>query len=100
MGNLLHNLYKQWVINYIMDDYSATQLALLRKMWNDKVIGGKHHGERELCRGFPKEHKAGIEKELKGLIKKGFILPKSTNYGKQYSLNPKALKEIREAIGD
>ncbi len=83
-----------------MGDYSATQLALLRKMWYDKVIGGKHHGERELCRGFPNHLKSGVEKELKGLIKKGLVLLKSTNYGKQYSLNPRALKEIREAIAD
>jgi len=83
-----------------MAGYSATQLALLRKMWYDKVIGGKHHGERELCRGFPKELKAGIEKELKGLIKDGLVLVKSAKYGKQYSLNPRAIKEIREVIGD
>jgi len=81
-----------------MDGYSAIQLALLRKMWYDKVIGGKHHGERELCRGFPNKLKAGIEKELKGLIKDGLVLLKSTNYGKQYSLNPRAIKEIIEII--
>ncbi len=79
-------------------DYSAIQLALLRKMWYDKIIGGKHHGERELCRGFPKDMKGGIEKELKGLIHDGLVLIKNAGYGKQYSLNPKALKEIKEII--
>lgn len=83
-----------------MNNYSATQMALLRKMYYDKVIGGKHHGERELCRGFPKEQKSGIENELKRLIKDGLMLVKITNYGKQYSLNPRAIREIREIIGD
>lgn len=83
-----------------MDGYSPTQLALLRKMWYDRIIGGKHHGERELCRGFPNALKSGIEKELRGLIKDGLVLVKSTNYGKQYSLNPRAIKEIIQIIGE
>ncbi len=83
-----------------MDGYSATQMALLRKMYYDKVIGGKHHGERELCRGFPKELKSGIENELKRLIKDGLMLVKTTNYGKQYSLNPSAIGIIRGIMGE
>lgn len=80
--------------------YTRIQRALLRKMYYDRVIGGRHHGERELCRGFRNDMKGGIEKELKGLIKDGLVLVKSTNYGKQYSLNPRAIKEIIEIIGD
>lgn len=81
-----------------MVNYSNIQISLLRKMYADRIIGGKHHGERELCRGFPKNMKSGIGKELCKLVKDGLVMVHPTKYGKQYSINPKSLDKIRKII--
>lgn len=83
-----------------MAQYSDTEKALLRRMFYDRIIGGKHHGERELCRGFPKGFDGNVPNTLKKFVKAGLVIQHPTSYGKQYSLNPRAIKEIKEIIGD
>lgn len=83
-----------------MVGYSDTEKALLRRMFYDRIIGGRHHGERELCRGFPKGFAGDVPSALKKFVKDGLVMQHPTIYGKQYSLNPRAIKEIKEIIGD
>ncbi len=81
-----------------MGDYSDTQIALLRKMFNDCVIGARHQGERKVCRGFPQNLKSGIKNELKRLHKEGLVRIKKAGYGDQYSLEPAAMPRIKEIL--
>ena len=81
-----------------MGDYSDIQIALLRKMFHDCVIGARHQGEREICRGFPPNLKSGVKNELKRLRKEGLVRIKKASYGDQYSLEPTAIPRIKEIL--
>ena len=71
---------------------------ILRKLYRRRVIGGKHTAIEHLTKGLPR-HVAGAAKEIiKELIKQGFIIPKSTSYGLQVSLNPEKIDEISKII--
>ena len=74
--------------------YSDLEKSILRKMFFDKRIGGRHLGEQDLCRGFPSHEKGNIPKKLKKLIKDGLVDNHPTSYGMQYSLNPHRINDI------
>ncbi|MFQ5762423.1 MAG: hypothetical protein ACE5PO_05255 [Candidatus Bathyarchaeia archaeon] len=71
---------------------------ILEKMLRHEWIGGRHTSADNIPRGRPShEHKA-IKKELKNLIRDGWVTAKPTSYGLQVSLNPRCLKLIHEYI--
>jgi len=82
-----------------MEEYSDVQKAILRKMFYDTRIGGRHLGEQDLCRGFPSHAKGDIPKELKKLVKAHLVDNHPTSYGMQYSLNPAKIEDIKKIIG-
>ena len=73
------------------DKIKATMLYHLRRK---KVIGGVHTHFDTLRRGFPGHLGKDINKIAKELIKKEFLITKSTPYGLQVSLNKGRIKEI------
>lgn len=77
---------------------SATRKAILRKMYFDKIIGGRHTAVENLKKGFPSHARGEVDGEVKELIKNGFILRKITNYGLQVSLNPEMIPEIERIL--
>ena len=64
----------------------------------DNRIGGRHLGEQDLCRGFKSHLKGDIPRALKKLIKDGLVLHHPTSYGKQYSLDPQRIQDIRKIL--
>ena len=74
--------------------------AILRKLFYDRRIGGRHLGLEDLKRGFPSHLKGDVDKKLKKLIKENFILQHPTSYGIQYALNPKRLQDVINILGD
>ena len=73
---------------------------ILRKLFRHRLIGGKHTAVENLTKGLPK-HLIGKAKEtLNELIKEKFLIPKSTSYGLQISLNPEKVNEILKIIGE
>ena len=80
--------------------YDSVSKAILRKMFYDNRIGGKHLSFEDLQRGFPSHVKGNVKKRLKELIRENLILHHPTSYGTQYSLNPRSLEEISEIIQD
>jgi hypothetical protein len=74
------------------------QIAILEKLIYLKCIGGRHTSKDNVTKGFPKQERGYIKKELVNLIKKGYILQKPTSYGIEVSINPKKLSEIRELV--
>lgn len=85
------------MINYILA-YSGLEKTILRKMFFDKRIGGRHLGEQDLCRGFPSHVKGDIPKSIQKLIKDGLINHHPTSYGPQYSLNPNRIADVLEIL--
>jgi len=78
--------------------FGSLEKTILKKMFFDGRIGGRHLGEQDLCRGFPSHVKGDIPKSLKKLIKEGLVDNHPTSYGMQYSLNPSKIKDIREIL--
>ncbi|MGH9921530.1 MAG: hypothetical protein ACRD38_02130 [Nitrososphaerales archaeon] len=77
---------------------NVTQKAILRKMYFDKIIGGKHTAIENLKKGFPSHLRGDVDDEVKELIRHGLILPKTTSYGLQVSLNPRMIAEIERIL--
>lgn len=72
--------------------------AILRKLFYDNRIGGRHLGLEDLRRGFPSHLKGNVDKKLKTLIKENLILQHPTSYGPQYALNPLRIHDIKEIL--
>ena len=81
----------------MVDDTSKT---ILRRLFYDRRIGGRHLGLEDLKRGFPSHIKGDVDKRLKKLVKDNLILVHPTSYGPQYALNPKRLQDIINILGD
>ncbi|MFY3740507.1 MAG: hypothetical protein HMLIMOIP_000946 [Candidatus Nitrosomirales archaeon] len=67
-------------------------------MYLDKIIGGKHTAIENLKKGFPSHLRGDVDDEVKELIRNGFIIPKTTSYGLQVSLNPRMIAEIERIL--
>ncbi len=80
--------------------YDLVSKAILRKMFYDTRIGGRHLSLEDLQRGFPKHERGSVKNQLKKLVKDNLILKHPTSYGLQYALNPEELDAIEEIIVD
>jgi len=67
-------------------------------MYFDKIIGGKHTAIENLKKGFPSHLRGDVDYEVEELIRNGFIIPKTTSYGLQVSLNPRMIAEIERIL--
>jgi hypothetical protein len=77
---------------------TLTEKAILSKMFRHGYIGGKHTSEDNIPRGLPKHVHGEAKKALKNLIRQGYIIPKTTSYGLQVSLNPTRISEIKQIL--
>ena len=71
---------------------------ILRKLYRHRIIGGKHTAVEHLTKGLPRHLTGDAKEAVNELIKEGLILPKSTSYGLQVSLNPRKINEIERII--
>jgi hypothetical protein len=74
-------------------------IFILRRLYNDRRIGGRHTAEDHLKKGIPPNFQKYTDKAIKGLVNKGLIVKKPTNYGTQVYLNPKKIPEIEYMLG-
>jgi hypothetical protein len=81
-------------------DYDSVSKAILRKLFYDNRIGGRHLGLEDLKRGFPSHLKGDVDKKLKKLVKDNLILQHPTSYGPQYALNHQRLQDVINILGD
>ncbi len=77
-----------------------TSKAILRKMFYDRRIGGRHLGLEDLKRGFPSHLKGDVDKKLQKLVKENFVLQHPTSYGPQYALNHLRLQDVITILSD
>ena len=71
---------------------------ILEKMFRLGCIGGKHTSEDNIPKGLPKNLHGDAKKALKNLIRQGYVIPKTTSYGLQVSLNSKRIAEIKQIL--
>ncbi|MCW4017127.1 MAG: hypothetical protein NWF00_00350 [Candidatus Bathyarchaeota archaeon] len=77
---------------------STTEKAVLEKMLRHGYIGGKHTSEDNIPKGLPKHMHGEVKKALRKLVKAGLVVPKTTSYGLEVSLDPHKIKEIHELL--
>ncbi len=77
---------------------SNIQIQILKKMIYHGYIGGRHTSVDNICKGFPPHVKKEVRKEIRRLYNNCFLLTKPTNYGKQLSINPRKIKEIKHIL--
>ena len=94
------NIYIAHTHNHIMAHRMATAIekAILSKMYRHGYIGGKHTSEDNIPKSLPKDKYGDAKKALKNLIRQGYIIPKTTSYGLQVSLNSKRIAEIKQIL--
>ena len=95
-----------WKRLYVVEDIitfrtpilDPVEKAILEKMLRHGYIGGKHTSEDNIPKGLPKHMYGEVKKALKNLIKAGYIIPKTTGYGLEVSLDPHRIAEIHELL--
>jgi hypothetical protein len=79
-------------------EISRYHLSLLRKMWKQNLIGKNYKYENAILSGFPSHDKKNLRRALEDLAKIGLVGRYPKAHGIKYSLNPRRLSEIREAL--
>ena len=77
---------------------TPVEKVILEKMFRHGYIGGKHTSEDNVPKGLPKHLQGDARKALKSLIRQGYVIPKTTSYGLQVSLNSRRIAEIRQIL--
>ena len=77
---------------------SELMAQVLEKMLYHGWVGNKHTSKDNIPKGFPKHARDRVKVALKGLVRLGFVVAKPTSYGKEVSINSRAVREIRRFI--
>ena len=72
--------------------------AILKKLFRHRYIGGRHTEIKNAMKGFPPPLLKEIKKEIKNLVKEGYLLSKISTGEIHISLNPRKLNDIRKEI--
>ena len=72
--------------------------TILKKLFRHRYIGGRHTEIRNAMKGFPPHLLKEVKKEIKNLIKEGYLLSKPSTGEIHISLNPRMLDEIIREI--
>ena len=78
--------------------YDKYHKTILKRLFTRRCIGSKHTSRENTIRGFPKNERGKGKSALDELIKRNMIIPKSTSYGEQISLNINLIKDIKQII--
>lgn len=79
-------------------DEENIRATLLYHLRRKKKIGESHTPFDTLKRGFPSHLGKDVKNIAEELIKKGYLIPKPTNYGLSVSLNKEKLQEVEALI--
>lgn len=72
---------------------------ILRKMYFDERIGGRHTAIVNLKKGLPSHFGHYADKAVKSLIKDNYIIKKPTNYGLHVYLNSDKIPDVKRMLG-
>lgn len=71
---------------------------IFEKMLRHGYVGGKHTHEDNIPKGAPPTEYKAIRKEIKQLIKEGYIIVHPKPDGRHLSLNPRRIKDIEKYL--
>ena len=86
----------------MVNEIEGVIFAIISKLIRMRMWGGKHTEIRNLHKGLPenlissKQGKKLLEKAIKELMKRDFLITKPSTGEIHISLNPKKIKEIME----
>jgi len=80
-------------------DYNEIETTILRRLYNNRIIGSKHTEFSSALRGFDRSDAGDVKKCMKNLIRDGLILQSKKSGEVHVALNHKRIGEIRAIIG-
>ncbi len=83
----------------VLMDYNEIEITLLRKLFNNRIIGSRHTEFSSALRSFQRSEVGDVKKCLKKLIKEGLILQSKKTGELHISLNHRRIGEIKAIIG-
>lgn len=76
------------------------EIFVLDKLLSKRYFGAHQLLEENIPKGKPKQDRKTIQKAVKNLINKGFLLTKKKHYGVHASLDPRKIDEIRKYLSE
>jgi hypothetical protein len=77
-----------------MGNFTDNELGILYKLWRNRCFGKGHMLIDNLINGFPTNIQDKIADSLKELIRKGFLVRKSSKYGQAVFINLNMKRQI------
>lgn len=82
----------------VTDEDDRIKATILYHLRRKKIIGGVHTPFDTLKKGFPSHLGNKVNRIVKELIKRRFIIKKPASYGLQVSLNKNKIREVEDYI--
>lgn len=76
--------------------FSNAEKMILRRMLFSRQSGERHTAIENLAKGVPSHMRGEMKDAANDLIRKGYIVPKTTNYGRQVALNQNRIQELEK----
>ena len=81
-----------------MTKFTNDELGILYKLWRNRCFGKGHMLIDNLIDGFPTENQDKVARSVKELIRKGFLVRKSSKHGKSVYINLNMRKQIENEL--
>ena len=81
-----------------MGKFTDNELNILYKLWRNRCFGNGHMLIDNLTDGFPTNIQDKITESLKELIRKGFLVRKSSKHGQAVFINLNMKKQIEAEL--
>jgi hypothetical protein len=78
--------------------FTKIHIKIIRDMFYDGCIGGKHTSEDNVIKGFPKSDRGYARDALKELIKENLVIPKKSTREIHVYLNHDRIEDINKII--
>ena len=82
----------------VIKEFNKFHRKIIRDMFYDTRIAGRHTSEDNILKGFPKSERGDVKDALHDLIKENLIIPKKSTGEIHVSLNPDRLSDINKII--
>ncbi len=86
------------MVAYGVKVLSSYECDLLKKMFLNRYIGGRHTDETSVLRGFPKHDLKKFRKALKGLVRLNLVIEYKSTGQTHVSINPVLIRDIKKIM--
>lgn len=81
-----------------MSKFTGNELSIIYKLWRNRCFGKGHMLIDNLTDGFPTNIQDKIAESVKELIRKGFLVRKSSKHGQAVFINLNMKKQIEAEL--